>query len=182
MSLNSIQPHFFHSKNFQIDFLSQTSLEWVRCVGIMLVALISRCVGGVCTRVCVWVGVYVITMLAFFLCLKQPFMGIIYKPSHHLAVPRDSWGPRCTHPAHFVPPENNNSSNRSVLSTGLWDESRNFLTHCITSELQCQVHRGESRYRNLVHRPQLLKTDFWWPENNVSPKYSLLQNYLKELG
>lgn len=47
LSLNSIQPRFFHSKNFQIHFLLQTSFEWVHRVGIMPVATLS---GRVCVR------------------------------------------------------------------------------------------------------------------------------------
>jgi len=61
LSPNSIQPHFFHAKNFQIHFLLQTWFEWTHGVDIMLVAMLSGCV---CVRVCL------ITMLALFLCFN----------------------------------------------------------------------------------------------------------------
>lgn len=136
------------------------------------------CVG--CVHMCVCVCNH---NACFFSVLETTFYGHNLQAKSPFGSPKGQLSTTVHLPGPFCATrKKNNNNNRSVLSTGLWDESRNFLTHCTTSELQCQVHRGESRYRNLVHRPQLLKTDFWWPENNVGPKYSLLQNYLKELG
>lgn len=79
LSLNNIQPDFFHSKNFQIHFLSQRSFERVHGVDIILVAMLS----GVC--------VCLITMLALFLCFKQPFTGICTQAKSQFGSPEEQF-------------------------------------------------------------------------------------------
>lgn len=153
--------HFFHSKNFQIHFLLQTWLN-----GCMVQIL------------CWW---------PCFLCVwswcwpETTFYGHKYTSQGTIWQPQRTASP-CDVPTqlNFAAPEKNSS----VLSPGLWDKSRNFLTHSATLELQCQVQRTESRYRNLVEHPQLFKKKimtFWWPKNNPDPKYSLWNDTLKHL-
>lgn len=87
LSLESIQPHLFQSKNFQVDLLLQTSFEWVHHVGIMRVAVLSGCVGGV--YMCVCACVCLILMLALFLSLKQPFTGMSTQAKSQFGSPEE---------------------------------------------------------------------------------------------
>ena len=110
LSLNSIQPHFFHAKNFQIHFLLQTWFEWAHGVDTILVAMLSVCV---CVCVCL------ITMLALFLCLKQPFTGINIQAKSQLGSPEEQLSTIMYPPSSVLNHQEKNSSVLSVLGFGM---------------------------------------------------------------
>ena len=99
--------------------------------------------------------VCLITMLALFLCLKQPFTGINIQAKSQLGSLEEQLSTIMYPPSSVLNHQEKNSSLLSVLGFGM--KAGIFLTHRTTSKPYCQVHRGQSRYRTLTDHPQLFK-------------------------